>query len=269
MYTDKIFKYILFIPLVLAVSCKKDRISEFTDFPIIEAYLVPGDSARVKISRQVPFTSGVSYSEDNSDSLFITIDCDNQTYILTPVGDGTYVGKNLLPEAGKIYHLAFRFNSKEVKAYTQIPEVPLNFTQSDTSMVIEHQDSTTGPPSGGMPDPLELTWDNPDNSYYIVVIENIESTLDPIRDFGDETPPGNRFRKSPTKSSGLQIGSMEFQYYGTHRLILYHVLPDYATLYENQNNSSQNLTNPSTSIQNGYGIFTGLNTDTLFIEIKP
>ena len=49
--------------------------------------------------------------------------------------------------------------------------------------------STSGPPSGGMgsmPEPVTLTWDNDDASYYIVIIENMETTLDPISDFGDE-----------------------------------------------------------------------------------
>jgi hypothetical protein len=119
-----------------------------------------------------------------------------------------------------------------------------------------------------MPDPVTLTWDNEDDSYYIVVIENMESTLDPIRDFGDDTPPGNIFRKPPTTSSGLQLRPQEFQYFGKHRLILYHVLPDYASLYSEKTTSSQNLTNPSTSIMNGYGIFTGLNSDTLYLKVN-
>jgi len=57
------------------------------------------------------------------------------------------------------------------------------------------------------------------------------------------------------------------EYFGTYRVIIFHVLPDYAKLYEQTNSSSQNLTNPSTSIENGYGIFTGLNSDTLYIEV--
>lgn len=51
-------------------------------------------------------------------------------------------------------------------------------------------------------------------------------------------------------------------------IILYHVLPDYASLYEENTTSSKNLTNPSTSITNGYGIFTGLNSDTLYIDAE-
>ena len=96
----------------------------------------------------------------------------------------------------------------------------------------------------------------------------METTLDPIRDFGDQTPPGNFFKKSPTNSNTEQIRAMDFQYYGKHRFILFHVLPDYAALYNQTSTSSQNLSNPSTSITNGYGIFTGLNTDTLYIDVK-
>ena len=119
-----------------------------------------------------------------------------------------------------------------------------------------------------MPDPVELTWDNPDHDYYLAIVENVEATLDPIRDFGDNDPPSNIFRKSPTTAAATEIRSQEFQYFGTHRIILYHVLPDYAALYNESTTSSQNLTNPSTSITNGYGIFTGLNADTLFIEVR-
>jgi hypothetical protein len=101
-----------------------------------------------------------------------------------------------------------------------------------------------------------------------MVVENIEETPDPISDFGDEEPPGNRFRKSPTNSNSEMLRTFDFQYFGKHRIILYHVLPDYATLYEQNSSSSLNLTNPSSSITNGYGIFTGLNSDTLYILVK-
>ena len=162
------------------------------------------------------------------------------------------------------------FNTKDVSAYTYIPAKPANFAQSATIISIERTDSTsTGwPPSGGsMPDPVSLTWDNDDQSYYLLVVENIEDTLDPVRDFGDEDAPDFIFRKSPNTSTSEELRPNDFQYYGTHRVILFHVLPDYAKLYEGTGNSSQNLENPSTSIVNGYGIFTGMDSDTLFVEV--
>lgn len=251
-------------------ACKKNEISEFTDSPIIESYLLPGDYANVKISRQLPFSSDVSYSSEDIDNLLVQVTLNNTIYTMQPIGDGKYIDSSLVVSENDNYNLSFQFNLKNVTAYTYVPGKPADITQSATSITIERFDTTSGPPSGGitMPDPIEITWSNPDNSYYLIVIENIEETLDPIRDFGDNAPPGNFFRKQPGNNSSEEIRSMEFQYYGTHRIIIYHVLPDYAALYDENSTSSQNLTNPSTSITNGYGIFTGLNSDTLWVEVN-
>jgi hypothetical protein len=266
------FKIVIFVLLVFSgiTACNKSNISEFTDSPIVESYLRPDNYPLVKITRQIPFSSGVDYSEDNIDALSIKLTHNNTDFTLKPLGDGQYIDSSLIIKEGERYDISFIYNKKNVSAYTNVPTKPLNFTQSVKSISLEKMDSTTGRQwMGGvsMPEPLTLTWDNSDGSYYIVVIENMASTLVPIRDFGSRQPPGNRFRKAPTTASGLELMPMEFQYFGKHRLILYHVLPDYASLYSENQSSSLNLTNPSTSIINGYGIFTGLNSDTLFIDI--
>ena len=263
-----------FILLVLLISaftgCIKRDNSEFTDTPIIESYLLPGNYLSLQVTRQIPFSSVVSYSSDNIYSLNIRVSHNDKTYVLTPQGNGKYIDNSIVIREGDTYNLSFTYNSRNVSAYSQIPGKPRKFTQSAFSIAVNRMSSTSGFPSGGpgtMPEPVTLTWDNNDESYYIVVIENMESTLDPIRDFGDAAPPGNVFKKPPTTSSGLQLRPQEFQYFGKHRLILYHVLPDYASLYSDKSTSSQNLTNPSTSILNGYGIFTGLNSDTLYLNV--
>ncbi|MDP2384881.1 MAG: hypothetical protein Q8M29_00795 [Bacteroidota bacterium] len=267
---NKLFRGIVCLYLLSFTSCKKEETSEFTDSPIIESYLEPGNYLTVKISRQIPFATSVQYSEDNLNNLTIAVEHNNTTHTLTSLGDGNYIDSSIIVAVGENYNLSFQFNSKTVTAYTYIPTKPVNMTQSATEITIARVDSSSGPPSGGftMPDPIEINWTNSDGSYYLILVENLETTLDPIRDFGDNAPPGNRFRKSPTNLAVEEIRSMEFQYYGTHRIILYHVLPDYATLYDDNSTSSQNLTNPSTSIVNGYGIFTGLNSDTLYVEVK-
>ncbi len=257
--------------LILAIAgCKKEENKEFTDSPIIEAYLSPGDYLNVKVSRQIPFSSDISYSTDDINNLTITVTRNNVNYTLQALGDGKYIDSLLIVGESDLYDLSFSFNSKNVFAYTKVPGKPQNFAQSVTEISLDKIDSASGHPTGGitMPDPVNLTWDNTDGSYYLVLIENIETTLEPIRDFGGNAPPGNRFRKQPTNASSTEIRSMEFQYFGTHRIVLYHVLPDYASLYDDNSSSSQNLTNPSTSITNGYGIFTGLNSDTLYLEVK-
>jgi len=50
-------------------------------------------------------------------------------------------------------------------------------------------------------------------------------------------------------------------------LVLYHLNEEYAMLYATSGNSSTDLTSPSTNISNGFGIFTGMSTDTLFLQV--
>ncbi len=260
----------LSMSILIINGCTKTETSEFTDWAIIESYISPGDYVNVKVSRQLPFSSDVEYSADDINTLSISVTINNTDYLLTPIGDGKYIDSSLIVTENTAYTLSFPFNAQIVSAYTYIPSRPENFSQSATSISIARIDSTIGFPPGGfsMPDPIELTWDNPTNDYYLAIVENVETSLDPIRDFGDNEPPSNIFRKSPTTIASTEIRPQEFQYFGTHRIILYHVLPDYAALYNENTTSSQNLTNPSTSITNGYGIFTGLNADTLYIEVK-
>jgi len=40
-------------------------------------------------------------------------------------------------------------------------------------------------------------------------------------------------------------------------------------LYEDQETSSQNFSTPISGINNGFGIFTGMSSDELLLEIKP
>lgn len=271
MMKKNVMKYfaitLIFCSLIQGCDTRMDM--EFTDWPIIEAYLNPGNPFLVRVTRQVPFLEDVEYSSDNIDSLDLLITCNDTVYIPEPTGNGYYCDSALMVTEGTTYTLTFAFNNKPVIAYTYVPVKPSNFEQSETSISIERMDSTNSPPSGGgsMPDPISLTWDNEDLSYYLLVVENIEDSLDPIRDFGDEDPPENIFRKAPNTSTSEELRPNDFQYYGTHRIILFHVLPDYAALYEQSSNSSQDLTSPSTSIGNGYGIFTGMNSDTLWIEV--
>lgn len=251
-------------------GCKKEENNEFTDSPIIESYLQTGQYLTVKISRQIPFSLDVNYSSDDINNLALKVLYNNSTHNLEPLGNGKYIDSSIIVSEGSSYNLNFEFNSKNVTAYTYVPLKPLNVALSTTVMVIEKVDLSSGTPTSPptIPDPITLTWSNSDASYYLITVENLETTLVAIRDFGDKTPPGNIFKKSPTNSTAEVISSREFQYYGRHRIIIYHVLPDYAALYNANSTSSQNLTNPSTSIVNGYGIFTGLNSDTVFVQIN-
>ena len=71
----------------------------------------------------------------------------------------------------------------------------------------------------------------------------------------------------PVQDSGLQIGFQSFTYLGRHRIVLVRTTADYAALFRESSNSSQSLVNPSITILNAYGIFTGLSTDTTYLRV--
>ena len=266
---NKIVYFLILLVMGVVGGCKKEENKEFTDSPIIESYLEPGSYLTVNVSRQIPFSDNVKYSSDDINHLAITVVGNSTSHVLTPLGNGKYIDSSIVVSDGINFNLSFTFNSKNVTAYTYIPYKPKSFSQTATEIYIKRRTATSGSGFGTtQPTPITFNWNNLDNSYYLMLVENMEAVLDPIRDFGASAPPSNRFRKAPTNSSAGDLRAFDFQYYGKHRVILYHVLPDYATLYNVNTTSSQNLTNPSTSIVNGYGIFTGLNADTLFVQVK-
>lgn len=255
------------IGLALSIfSCKKEEAPVFVDSPVVESYLKPGDSLSVTISRQVAFATNAIYSSENLDSLSVSVTINNNDYLLSPQGNGIYKS-NYIVQEGDEYRLHFMFNGQAVSASTTIPSQPSNYSISATTLSIPQMNSSN---IGNftMPDPVELNWDNNDGSYYLVVVENIETNPTPIRDTtGGDGPPDRVFRNQPTTSNTYEIRAMQFQYYGTHRIILFHLNPDYAFLYSDNNSSSQNLSTPQTAITNGLGIFTGINADTLMLEV--
>ena len=253
-------------------SCQTEETQlAFNDIPVVESYLITTKPVSIKITRKTPYDANVALSDENLDLLQVKVLYNDQIRFIPSVGNGEYKDATLLPLEGVEYRLEFEFNGQKVSSSTEILTKPENFKQSVTQIQMSGIDFSTRPPTRPpMPDPVKLTWTNNDNSYYMVVIENMETAPTSINDYGDRVPPNRSFRNAPTQTNQYEIQSMQFQYYGRHRLILYHLNSDYAALYNDTGNSSQNLTNPTTNILNGLGIFTGINADTLLLNvIKP
>lgn len=264
------FNMLFSIVVVFLWSCVSDDSSDnYSDTPVVEGYITQGNSIKVKVMRQIPFYAEANVSEDDINNLRVSVKCGEKIVQLTPKGKGIYkdTAQEMLPETGVGYDLFFTFNDRMVTASTQILSKPGNFCQSATSMAIEAFEIGA---ETEFPDPVVLSWENPDESYYMLVVNNMESNPIQINSSGMGNPPQRFFRNRPTQGSSMELEARYFQYYGTHRLILYHLNADYAALFSENGNTSINMVNPATNIQNGLGIFTGLNSDTLYLEItKP
>jgi hypothetical protein len=257
---------------ILCFSCKKEASSpEFVDKPVIQSYLHAGTTASLNVSRLIAFATDAQFSSDNLDNLMITITNNGNSYSLQPQGSGNYKATNpvLIITEGSTYNLNLVYNKINVFATTGIPIKPIGYTASVSTMSISPRRSGGGFSQGSLnPEPVKLTWTNNDNSYYLVLTEIIDPNAKLIDTTANAQP--RAFRGSPIQSNTSQISPRQFQYYGLHRLILFHLNPDYAGLYGNTSSNSNNLTNSSTGVVNGAGIFTGINSDTLLINIlKP
>lgn len=253
---------------VLLYSCNKQESTPVYDSaPVVTGYLNAGDPFSLQLSHQQSISS-TTYAPPGLDSLDITVTCNDTIYRLLPEGNGIYKDSSLQLIAGNQYNLSFSYNGTVVSASTIAPSKPSGFAESETEISIAQITSSSSMPSFGGGNVVTLSWDNPDGSYYLVVVQNISSTKIPIVDTtAKNNDTATILVKQPTTGTSTLLTQNSFKYFGNHRIILFHVNPDYVSLYLANNSSSQDLSTPSTGIANGVGIFTGVNSDTLFLQV--
>ena len=267
-------KLLLFLA-VLFSACEEENITNTeTKSAVVAGYLFAGqpcDSIRI--------TQSTSYGASDSllvtlDDLIVTLTDGDLTYSLTPAGEGYYRNPDLIIESGKNYTMQFEHNGESVSAQTYVP-VQREFAISDTLIEMEKIEfGGGGLPSGGFTevDPIELSWDNPEGDYYYVVVQNIEDDPEYVNEiFEDESNPFRNFSfiSEPQVMDFYSIDPRrEIEQFGTHRVILFRVNPEYAALYNVSDASSLSITQPPSNVENGLGILTGVASDTLFFEVK-
>lgn len=262
-----IYKYSLLLALSipLLIACEKiDLQTADNNIPVVESYLIPNVTVGVKITKQLVFQSEDTVAQ-NLSGLSVQISNGTEWFDLIESTPGYYENSAVNIETGANYFLAFNYDNKELSSQTSIPTKPIGFTSSATSLVV------SGIYGGGMgtgvpPEPVTLSWENTDNQYHMVVVENLESN--PTLIYTDTDAPVRSFRNAPTLALTQDLNMRSFSYYGRHRLILFKLNAEYAALYEQLGTSSLDIVAPPTNITNGLGIFTGINADTLYLTVK-
>lgn len=213
---------------------------------------------------------------DDLEPLLITQD---QEFPIFPVGNGIYQHPEVVVENGRTYRLEFNWQGSVISAETYVPEqspASLSTKQIDMDKI----EFNGGFPGGGFPgldptDPVDIRWDNPEGDYYYVVIKNIEEDPEYINERIAEFEATNgglrrfSFISAPEITDVYSINPQrDLTQFGTHRIIVYRVNPEYAALYETSGNSTLSLVQPPTNVRNGLGIFTGVSSDTLYLEVN-
>jgi len=249
--------------VLFASSCKKDNASSYIAKPVVQAYLVPGQPISIYIKQEILIGSSDTTTK-TIDGLDVKITNSGNTIHLKSFGKGIYVDSTYKAVAGQTYNLDFTYNGVEITASTIIPSKPSSVTISGTSLSIP---SNTFDLSSITP--LTLNWSNPNNDYFLILVQLTQSadTMSPI-DTSSRFHRHSFFREQPLQTSSSEINPRDFSYYGQYYVVLYKLNADYAELYNQSGNNSQNLTKPITNINNGLGIFSGINADTLKITIN-
>ena len=271
-------KSIYYIPLALCflVSCEQDSnlTTLTTETPVIEAYLVGGQPIDTfKVTQSVSYASqdSVVTALDNL-SIFISDGSNTTTIPLNNIGDGIYQNLDFIIQNAQSYTMSFEFNGEVIAAETYIPASKEVAATTTTIYMDKIEDNGSFPNFGDLqqPDPVELQWDNQEGDYYYVVVQNIEEDPETINELIQRFTGGRRFRfiSEPQVMDFYAIQPQrEIQQFGTHQIIVFRVNPEYAALYETSGTTSTTISQPPSNIENGLGIFTGVATDTVFLEV--
>jgi hypothetical protein len=266
-YITRQFFIPVFGTLLAATACTKTNNSDsLTPKAVVEGYLIKGELIQVKVSEE-SITGTVDSPLVTINDLSLTVINNGISYSLSAMGNGIYENPALIATAGETYQLQFEYNNKTITAETTIPGKPTGFTGSATTL------TPPEPPTAGTmparPEPVVFTWNNPSNDYHLMVVQCIENNPVEISTGAVRIGGSRVFRTEPTQNSTQNLMPMQFKYYGLHEVILYRILPEYAALYEDNGDNSNNLTAPPGNITNGLGIFTGVNyADKLYITVE-
>lgn len=258
----KAIKIIFLLTIISLISCEDSEIDSIPEARVVVKALLHADQPiDIHISKEILFKREENDNTFYLEGLEVTMSDDEGSFILNDDGNGNYSSTKLV-DTDYTYSLSFTYNDENINSSTSVPSKPEDYTSSRSLIKIEP--FTGGRPPTVSQETVELNWTNSDQSYYIVVVTNLEDEPEPINTSGFSRPT---FRSEPEISDNYDIGSADFQYYGMHSMILYKVTPEYAALYEDPGDNSLTIKTPYSNIKNGLGIFTAVNSDTLYINV--
>lgn len=262
--------YIPLLALLYFSSCQPTLTAEFVDSPVVESYIYANRIPLVQIRRLIPLRNDITYSPDNLDSLEITLEdeTDHSSVILKNIGNGYYTDAHTIKSEHQ-YLLSFTYNNMPVTAETTVPKAPADMQLSSGTLEVPvfGQRPASLTKISELMNSVEVYWKNPDKDYFLVVTECIEPNPTYIRDTTYSSNPSTSFRMDPTQDTVCRLTDRSFTYLGRHRVILFRLSPEYLLLLKTVSNNSQSLQEIRANIKNGFGIFSGMDSDTIQLNV--
>lgn len=271
-------KIIAVLCIIIISSCEDvpDFDSEESE-PVVEAFIYEGESVDdIYLKKTVPFNSGSDIEPELISHAIITITSNGQNFVLSPFTDQPgryfYDGNDLSVNIGDNYQLTFEYEDRIISSTTTIPSEPEGVDISPESIEIPEINSLLDLRDfrESFQQTIDVIWNNTENSYYYLVIENIEDnpqSIDPTDVLGG-LGINFEFTTSPTQQNILELRPLiHYTQYGMHKVTIYHVNEEYALLYETSSQDSRDLNEPYSNINNGLGIFSGFASQEVYFEV--
>jgi hypothetical protein len=261
----------LFIVVILAAlsACDSDSpLLPENELLVVRAYLYAGEPVTdVQLTTTFALTTGNTAGQPINDAK-VALEKAGKIYRLTasPGDSGYYhyAGNDLAVQVGDRFKISVERSGQIATGETIIPAPPQNPALSKTELVI----NTSTPFDTSS---ISISWEGED-TFYFVVVENLEASPTPINQFpfpGGPRGQSRSFRSRPFRELSYTIRRFDLAYFGNHRARIYKVNQEYANLYAFGLQDSRHLNEPETNIKNGLGIFAGFsNAEVRFRVVK-
>ena len=118
-----------------------------------------------------------------------------------------------------------------------------------------------------VPDDLRKKFKDKYGAFVTLNVHNVEGNPLEIETGFGSFP--RRFISQPINRNSFRLNFRMVTHYGRHRVKLYRINQEYADLYETRQQDSRDLNEPLTNIQNGLGVFSAFNSDSVFFNVVP
>ena len=214
----KYFNIIFSIFIVLS-ACETNSDKDENDILVLQAYLYQDEPVTgISLSHTISFQSNDTlYKQLRGAEIYIT--WNGSDYFMATDEDGYYYypGEDLQIAEGNTYSITVNYNGITLTSSTTVPSKPTGLSFSTTTLYFD--ESSPMMPGSQEENEIEITWDNPDNDYFYVVIQNIEEDPESI-ELGFQPPDGGpnfRFLSQPFITDRYIIRTlMSLQQYGRH-----------------------------------------------------
>jgi hypothetical protein len=259
--------YLASAAFFLITAChKKIETPVAESLPVIEAFLRPDQVPFVGINHEI-LTNTTDTLGQPFKNLTVTIRTpDGESRHMSYSSDGTYhPRRDWFPVAGVTYQLIIEYNGGALTAKTTLPPKPANVSVSTTTLAVATFKPAPGDP---VPDPVKISWDNPDHAYFMLVVENADIQPASIFDIPqNQDLPQATFNSALLEANQFDLDYLKFGDYGNYRVILYRVNQEFVDFYNQNTQTVGTSASTYSNISGALGVFTSVNADTLLVSV--